>query len=131
MVSENKYGKNNKTDIILKFCEHLRNGYSRECFVDFDYNDVHKMAEETDSDNNNTNCMEMIERGYREYKYFWEKQGIKNMNIVTGKDAEGNDIIKFDRGLWMFMFKMKREVNSGQAEIPFEGINVIRLKSNS
>jgi hypothetical protein len=29
------------------------------------------------------------------------------------------------------MYKLKREINSGQAEIPFEGVNVVRLKSNS
>ena len=126
-----KYCKNNKIDVIKKFCDHLGNGFSKECFVDFDYSEVHKMAEEMDAQNNNTEFKDMIERGYRAFKFFWEEQGIKNMNPVIETDADGNEIKKFDRSIWMFMYKLKREINSGQTEIPFEGMNIIRLKSNS
>jgi hypothetical protein len=131
MENETKYSKNSKTDVIKQFCAHLGKGFSKECFVDFDYTEVHKMAEELDEQNNNTEFTDMIERGYRAYKYFWEEQGINNMNIETASDSDGNKIIKFDRRIWMFMYKLKREINSGQAEIPFEGVNVVRLKSNS
>jgi hypothetical protein len=131
MENENKYLNNNQLEVIDKFCKHLGNGFSKECFVDFDYTDVHRMAEELDSRNNNTECMDRIEQGYRMYKYFWEKQGIENMNAEIKTDADGNKITKFDRRIWMFMFKLNREINSGQARIPFEGVSVIRLKSDS
>lgn len=132
MENGTKYDKNNKSEAIMKFCEHLGNGFSKECFVDFDYTEVHKMAEELDNQNNNKECADMIERAYRAYRHFWEKAGIENMfkEVESGEDNK-KKIIRFDRSIWMFMYKIKREINSGQAQIPFEGMNIIRLKSNS
>jgi hypothetical protein len=129
MENENKYSKISKLEVIEKFCKHLRDGFSKDCFVDFDFTEVHRMAEETDKGNNNTDCMEMIERAYREYKYYWEKHGIENMYTEVRKG--NNTVKKFNRNIWMFMFKLNREKDAGQAEIPFEGMNLIRLKSNS
>jgi hypothetical protein len=129
MENANKYCKINKMDAVEKFCRHLRDGFSKECFIDFDYSEVHRMADEIDKENNNNECSDLIERAYREYKYYWEKAGIDN--IYTEFEENKIKVKKFNRGIWMFMYKLKREINSGQTEIPFEGLNVIRLKSNS
>jgi len=74
---KNKFAEKIKTaaskqSIIKKYCEHLKQGFSKHSFPELDFRTVEKYAREL-------KLTDIIKRAERESLLFWERKGIENL----------------------------------------------------
>ncbi|MCX6165044.1 MAG: hypothetical protein NTU73_09360 [Ignavibacteriae bacterium] len=100
-MKKNKFNKLNdiaKVKLVNEFCKHLISGFSEYSFVECDYKDIEKYAQELDNQNDNLYYVEKIGRASRESFLYWEKLGIEMF--------EKNDK-KYFFPVWIFYVKSR------------------------
>lgn len=79
-MKKNNLDKNSdeyKIKVINRFCSHLKKGMSEYSFVECDYRDIERYADEIDAKGNNESQVEKIKKALRESFLYWEKLALE------------------------------------------------------